>query len=50
MGLWVLWVQVVCGLVGGLVGVMGAVHPAGVPASAVRLHAQEDEDGVGSQW
>ena len=45
--LWVgLWVQVV----GGVVGVMGVAHPAGVPAPAVRQHVQEDEDGVESQW
>ena len=37
-----LWVQVV--------GVMGAAHPAGIPALAVIQHAQEYEDGVGSQW
>ena len=40
MGLWVLWVQVVGGLVGGVVGIMAAAHPAGVPALAVRQHAQ----------
>ena len=37
-------------VVGGVMGVMGAVHPTGVPAPAVRQHAQEHEDGVGSQW
>ena len=37
-------------VVGGVMGVMGAAHPAGVPAPAVRQHAQEHEDGVGSQW
>ena len=35
---------------GGDKEVVGAEHPAGVPAQAVRQHAQEDEDGVGSQW
>ena len=44
-----LWVQV-CADWGGVVGVMGVAHPAGIPAPAVRQHAQEDEDGVGSQW
>ena len=33
-----------------VVGVMGMAHHAGVTALAVREHAQEDEDGVGSQW
>ena len=37
-------------VVGGVVGVMGAAHPAGVPMQAVRQHAQEDEAGSGSQW
>ena len=41
----VLLVQVV----GEVMGVMGAEHPAGVPAQAVLQHAYEDEDGVGSQ-
>ena len=37
-------------VMGGFVCVVGAAYPAGVPAQAVRQHAQEDEDGVGSQW
>ena len=41
-----LWVQVVSWVV----GVVVAAHPAGVTAQAVRQYAQEDEDGVGSQW
>ena len=54
VGLWVLWVQVVGRVVGAgcecVCGCCGCGTPPGVPAQAVRQHAQEDEDGVGSQW